>query len=215
VNDDWRLRVDVREAGFAHALSERLDASQLEHELQSAFADRVIVSVDGPEVFCYTGTLDQAVAAERLIHKLAGENNWQLQTQLARWHPDAEAWEDAHAPMPDSPAAREAEHAELIRREQAEAAQRGYPSFEVRVQCRSERDCAEFAARLTEEGLSVVRRGRFLLIGAADEDAANALAARVHEEAPEGTAVLAEGTLPAVFAGTPLNPFAVFGGLGG
>jgi hypothetical protein len=27
--------------------------------------------------------------------------------------------------------------------------------------------------------------------------------------------VVAQGTLPAVYSGTPLNPFALFGGLGG
>ena len=46
-------------------------------------------------------------------------------------------------------------------------------------------------------------------------DAAQALATRFHSEAPEASAVLAEGTLPAVYATRPFNPFAIFGGLGG
>jgi hypothetical protein len=215
MNDDWRLRVDVREEGLAHALSERLDAFELEHELEGSFHDRVIVSTDGPELFCYAGSREQAEAAERLIRELAAERGWVVDCRLSRWHPEAEAWEDPDVPLPASDEQRLAEHAERIEREREEARSQGYPSFEVRVECRSERDCEGFAERLRGEGYPLVRRGRFLVIGAADEDSANELAARCHREAPEGSEVVAEGTIPAVFSGSPMSPFAIFGGLGG
>lgn len=215
MNDDWRLRIDIHEEGLAHALSERLDASELEHELETAFSDRVIVSVDGGEVFCYAGTREQAEAAERAIRAVATKHGWRLTAELTRWHPGSETWESPDAPLPDSEAGRAAEHAELVARQRAESQAQGFPDFEVRVECASEDDAETLGRRLRDEGLTVVRRSRYLVIGAGDEDAARALADRVRQEAPAGSAVVAEGTLPAVMAGSPLNPFALFGGMGG
>jgi hypothetical protein len=63
VNDDWRVQVDFHEEGDARALTERLDAQQLEHDLSDAFHDRVVVSRDGARVFLYAGTRDQAEGA--------------------------------------------------------------------------------------------------------------------------------------------------------
>ena len=50
MNDDWRLQVDLHEESHASALTERLDAQQLQHDLSEAFHDRVIVTRDGPGV---------------------------------------------------------------------------------------------------------------------------------------------------------------------
>ena len=63
MNDDWRLRIDLHENGLAHRLGELLGAEELEHDLERSFHDRVVVSVDGAEVFCYTGTRPQAERA--------------------------------------------------------------------------------------------------------------------------------------------------------
>lgn len=66
MNDDWRLQIDMHEGGRAHALTERLDAEQLEHDMSAAFHDRVIVSRDGARVFFYAGTRGQAEAVKVL-----------------------------------------------------------------------------------------------------------------------------------------------------
>lgn len=213
--DDWRLRVCVHEEGLVHALSERLDAHELEHEIETAFSDRVIVSGEGSELFCYAGTREQLDAARTLIESIGRERDWTLEFELRRWHPDAQAWEDPSVPLPETGSEREAERADLIAREREKSQRQGFPDFEVRVQFASESDCEAFAQRLRDEGLQVVRRSKFLLVGAADEDSANALADRLAREAPHGTAIVAEGTVPAVYSGSPFNPFALFGGLGG
>lgn len=121
MNDDWRLQVDLREAGLAHALSERLDAFELEHELEASFQDRLIVSVDGADLFCYAGSREQAEDAERRIRELAAERGWTAECRLTRWHPDAEAWEDPDMPLPASEAQRRAEHEERIARERVDS----------------------------------------------------------------------------------------------
>jgi len=128
MNDDWRLRIDLHDQGFAHRLGELLEAEELEHDLKRSFHDRVVVSVDGPEVFCYTGTRDQAEAAEKLIGRLAQEHGWTVRAQLRHWHPTAERWEDPDAPLPTEGAGATEERADRIaeERQQLEMAARLY-----------------------------------------------------------------------------------------
>jgi hypothetical protein len=71
MNDDWRQRITFHDGGRAPELREHLEATDLEHELAGAFHDRVVVSVDGPDVFLYAGTREQAERAEQLIRSLA------------------------------------------------------------------------------------------------------------------------------------------------
>ncbi len=214
MSDDWRLRIDLHEGGIAHKLTERLEASKLEHELESSFHDRVAVSVDGSEVFCYTGTREQAERAEQLIRSLASEHEWELTTELKHWHPVAEEWEDPDAPLPASDADVKAEHEELIEQEREDTKSQGYPDFEVRVQCPSTADAEKLEATLTAEGLTSVRRSNYLFLGTTDEDSANALAERIRREAA-GATVVVEASAEAVYEDRPPNPFVFFGGMAG
>ena len=65
----------------------------------------------------------------------------------------------------------------------------------------------ELADQLESEGYDVVRRWRYLIVGAASEEQARELARRLHGEAQPGGELIWEVT--------PQNPFALFGGLGG
>ena len=214
MSDDWRLRVNLHDRGHAHELSRRLESPELEHDLERSYHDRVVVSQDGPEVFCYAGTREQAQRAQQVVHSLADAADWQLDTELSHWHPTAEAWEEPDKPLPASDAERAAEHRELVERERAESLAQGYPEFEVRVQCEAHHDALQLAERLRREGLPSVHRWRYLVIGALDEDTARALAARLRAEVPAGSTVTVEGNPRAILDETP-NPFAVLGGLGG
>ncbi len=219
MNDDWRLRVNLEEAGIAHELTSRLEAFDLAHDLRTSFGDRVIVSRDGPEVFCYAATLEQAQAAERAIRAVAEEHGWNLSTRVERWHPVAEQWEDPNELLPDTVSDTAAERAEMLARERLESAEQGYPDYEVRVRCASQQAARELAVRLREEGIQTVQRREFLLAGAPDEDAAASLAERIRREAPADAGVSTEASLAEVVSespfATPFNPFAVFGGLAG
>jgi hypothetical protein len=215
MSDDWRLRVHLHESGAAHKLTEHLDSSELEHELEKRSENRIVVSRDGDEVFCYADTRDQIEGVERLIRSFASDHGWQLDTELRRWHPSAEEWEDPDKPLPETDAERAAEHRGLIERERREETAEGYAEFEVRVQCHSHRDAVALDHKLRAEGLPTVRRWKYLLIPGSDEDAAKALAERLRSEAPEGTTVSAEGSRRAVFEEAPSNRWAIFGGLGG
>ncbi len=215
MNDEWRLQIDVREPGHARSLTERLGAAELQHELSESFQDRLIVSGEGSRLFVYAGTREQAEQARAVIERLDSENEWDVTAQLAHWHPEAERWEDPDLPLPEGDAARLAEHQELIAAEREEAEERGEPEFEVRVDLPSHGEAARFAELLRAEGLPAVRRWKYLVVGAADEDSAKALAERLRTEAPGGSEVTVEGSGQVAWAERPSNPFAVFGGLGG
>ncbi|MCW2987809.1 MAG: hypothetical protein JWM24_747 [Solirubrobacterales bacterium] len=215
MNDEWRLQIDVRRERDAGSLTERLNAAELEHELSEAFHDRLIVSGDGPRVFVYAGTREQAESARDLIAKLAETHGWDLDSELTHWHPEAERWEAPDLPLPEGDAARLAEHEELIAAERKQLAESGEPEFEVRVDLPSHREAVRFAELLRAEGLPAVRRWKYLVVGASDEDSASALATRLEGEAPAGSRVTVEGSGQIAYAERPANPFAVFGGLGG
>ncbi|MGN6169730.1 MAG: hypothetical protein ACTHQQ_16395 [Solirubrobacteraceae bacterium] len=215
--EDWRLTVQFEHEADARALAKRLQAPDLEHELQTSFDDRVVVSRDGPIVFCYANSRPQAQAAQRAIENLNGQGS-SPEIALDRWHPLAERWEPAEAELPSTTAGLTRERAERIQSEREESREQGFPIFELRVRCESHRDAEKLAQRLRAEGIPTAHRWRFVVAGANDEDSANSLAARIRDEAPPGTTVTVE--LSAQEAqqespyDAPYNPFAVLGGLG-
>src|SRR5579875_3078976 len=121
MSDDWRLRVQLANESDAAELADRLSKFDLPHELQASYRDRVVVSHDGSEVFCYTDTREQAEAADRAIGAIASEHGWQLTPELHHWHPASERWEDPETPLPESESERAAERAELMESERQES----------------------------------------------------------------------------------------------
>ncbi|MBA3865076.1 MAG: hypothetical protein H0X42_01815 [Solirubrobacterales bacterium] len=213
MNDDWRLQIEAKDDG--EALVEQLQSPELEHELsEAAFHDRLIVSRDGDTVFVYAGTRAQAEAARDAIAKLASGQGWNLAIDFKHWHPEAEEWEEPDAALPENVAARAAEHAELIATERKEVEEGAPAQFEVRVDLPSRHEAARFEELLRAEGLSPVRRWKYLVLGAPDEDDARALATRIEGEAPAESVVTVEGSAAVAYAERPFNPYAIFGGFG-
>jgi hypothetical protein len=215
VSDDWRLRIDLPDDGAARRLGDLLGDRDLEHDLGTSFGERAVVSVDGHEVFCYTGTRRQAQAAESVIRRLAADNGWRPQIELRRWHPTAERWEDPEEPLPADPQDSQAEREQRLDDERAASAQQGYPEMEVRVSCGSRLAAAEISRRLDEEGIPHLHRWSYLLIGATDEDSAQALAEQLRQGVAADATVSVELNPRAVYDARPASPFAVLGGMGG
>jgi hypothetical protein len=215
LNDDWRLQIDFEEKHLTGRLIDHLGAVELEHDLSTAYEDRVIVSHEGDRVFLYAGTRDQAEAAQAHIEQLVAQHGWRVKIDLRHWHPIAEDWEDPDLPIPASDAARAVEHEAAMAAERRGQRQNGYPEFEVRMDFPTRHDAAGAAEKLRAEGMQTVHRAKYLLVGAADEDGADALAERLRSELPDGVGVTAEGTLKAAWGERPPDPYAIFGGLGG
>ena len=104
----------------------------------------------------------------------------------------------------------------LLAQEREDSDIRGYPEYEVRIECRSHHDTVKLDKRLHDEGFPTVRRWKYLLVGADDEDSANALAERLRGEVPDGSTVTAEASARQTYDDEPTRgSFAIFGGLGG
>jgi hypothetical protein len=215
MNDDWRVGAEFSDRTQAAELADTLAHGELEHSLEAAPGKRVIVSVDDAELFIYAADREQAERAASALTTTATARGFTVTTELRRWHPVAERWEDPELPLPTTVAESSAEHAEELAQDRAEAATLGYTEYEVRVTLPSHRETVALAEHLREQGIPSLRRWRYLLIGAGDEQSAGELAERVSAAVPSDAAVIVEATAAAVEAELPPNPFAVFGGLGG
>jgi hypothetical protein len=214
MNDDWRVQVTCPTTATAANLSELLREGDFQHGLQDAAGERVVVSVDGHELFLYAGTRAQAERAIEAVKSLISSSGVTVRTELRRWHPVSEQWIDADLPLPDSESAIAAEHAEMIAAEREEQTSLNYAEWEVRVSTGSHRETLELADKLRQDGIPSLRRWRFLLVGAADEDSAKALAERIGGVAGPEAKVEVEASYKSVEAEVGTNPFAIFGGLG-
>jgi hypothetical protein len=212
--DDWRVTVDFDDEGDGAQFAERLAALELEAEERKRLGDRVIVSRDGPRVFLYTDAEERARAVYQTVSAQIESEGLSALIALERWHPVEQAWKDASVPMPRTDEELEAERARVQEREAAESLEKGRAEWEVRVQLASHEDTLALAERLESEGIPVVRRYTFLLLGAVNEDDARSLAARLEREAPEGATIAVEPGGGLVWEVAPSNPFVVFGGLG-
>jgi len=215
MNDDWRLQIDLDDAGVSGQISDRLRAVELEHDLEAAFDQRVIVSHEGETIYLYAGDRGQLEGAREVVQGQLDQKGWDARFELRHWHEGAEDWEEPDAPEPTTAAEKEAEHERLMETEDEETAERGgLAEFEVRVEFPSHREAKEFAEKLKGEGLEPVRRWKYMVVGTADEDAANELADRIRAEAPADSKVTAEGSLAVAWRERPPSPFFWLGGLG-
>lgn len=214
MTDDWRVTIELAEDQEGLTFLDSVRELVVEREARERLGDRVVVSADGPRIFLYADSRERAEEALRIVVPLVRGRGLLAKTRIERWHPDEERWEDSAIPLPETPEEREAEHERREEREEAEALASGEAEWEVRVELPSHRETVDFAERLEAEGLPVVRRWKYLLIGAASEDDANALADRVRKEAPPGSRVEAEGSGALVWRASDAGAFAVFGGLG-
>jgi hypothetical protein len=195
MSDDWRVRIDIEEE-HAEGLLERLgldlssEARELAKELEGR---RLVVSRDDETVFVYTGSRLEADQARAIIEAELREGGIHAAvTEPERWLPDEDRW-SGEPPSEYEPEEDVLEH--------------GHAPWEVRVNAGSPDEAAQLADELEREGHGVLRRHTYVLVGAASEEEARALAERLHGQ------VEASGEL--VYEALPQNPFAIFGGLGG
>lgn len=214
--DDFRLTVDFDDEADGAQLVERLDARRFANDERRRFGDRVVVSRDAGRVFFYTDAEADARAVEEVVREDLQKAGNPVGVVLERWHPEAEEWRDVSVPLPRNEAEREAEEDRRLARETAEAARTGHADWEVRVELASHEATVALAERLESEGIRVVRRYTYLLVGAVNEEAAADLAERLKGEAPPGAKVHVQPGGELVWEVTPQNPFVLIGGgLGG
>jgi hypothetical protein len=195
MSDNWRIRIELPEEGSAGTLLGRLgldlgsdEARRLAKELEG---HRLAVSRDDEVVFVYADSQAQAERARQIVEAELADEGIAAEIPAERWLPGEERWSG-------EPRQETWEEEEL---------RRGYAPWEVRVELDSHEEAEKLADELEQEGYDVVRRWRYLNVGAASEEQARELARRLHGEAEPGGDV--------VWEVAPQNPFALFGGLGG
>lgn len=195
MSDNWRIRIELPEEGNAGTLLGRLgldlgsdEAKRLAKELEG---HRLAVSRDDEVVFVYADSPAQTESARQIVEAELADEGIAAEIQVERWLPDEGRWSG-------EPPQETWEEEEL---------RRGYAPWEVRVELDSHEEAEKLADELEREGYDVVRRWRYLIVGAASQEQARELARRLHGEAEPGGDV--------VWEVAPQNPFALFGGLGG
>lgn len=192
--DDWRIRIDLDDP-HAGSLLDRLglDLSPTARKLAEELADdRLVVSRADDTVFVYADTQEQALRARAVVDaELAELGFTPLRIAVERWLDEEDRWDD-------EPRTTTWEEDVLAR---------GHAPWEVRVECADAGAAQRLEDELEAEGLSPVRRWRYVIVGASSREEADELAQRLHGEVEAGGEV--------VWEVMPSNPFAVFGGLGG
>jgi hypothetical protein len=213
--EDWRVKVVLEEEEHRRHLSGFLREHTLEEDLAERLRGRVVVSQDGPTLFLYAESRDQAEAAIEVVRRFLSEHGGQGDVELTRWHEVEERWEDPSVPLPGTPEEVQAERQRLTATERAESASDGMDEWEVQVVLPDHGSTKELAERLEREGLEPLRRWRYLVIPVPSEADGKALAQRIEAEAPAGARIAVEASYGEAVATNPrFSAFALFGGLG-
>ena len=187
--DDWRVTVTFRDEADVQQAVRSVREHEVEDDVRSRLGHRIAMSVDGPTAFLYAGTEDTAREADRVVREVLAQHQLSAELTLDRWHPLEEEWEDVSVPMPDTAEQRAAEHQRLVDTETQDSLAAGQAGWEVRVELPSHRRAVELAERLQAEGRPVIRRWKYLVVGANNEDDASALAEEIGQEIPAKASV--------------------------
>jgi hypothetical protein len=191
-NNDWRVTISLPAQAHVEHVHRSLSTHEVEEDVHGRLGRSVVVGAGDSQVFLYTGSEIAAEEAERVARGVLAQHGVQAEFALHRWHPIEEEWEAADAAMPRTEADRQAEHQRLLAAETAESLSTGYAQWEARVEFGSHHEAVALADKLRSEGKAVVRRWKFLVVGANNEDDARRLAEQIRQEAPPDATVSAE-----------------------
>jgi hypothetical protein len=185
MQDEWRVEIDLDDEAHGFGIGERLRAHSLDNEARKRLGGRVVVTRDGPRVFLYAGREAEAREAEAVARELVAKDDLSAAISVTRWHPVAEEWQDATAPLPATEAEEREETRENEAHEQAEATEEGSYDWLVKAELESRDAAAELEDKLRDEGLPVHRRWRYVTVDVLTEEQANELGARLRDERPD------------------------------
>ena len=190
-SDDWRVTITVSgETGAGQAQS--LSLRQAEEDIRGQVGRGIAVGAGEAQIFLYADTETAAGDAERIARDVLAGHGMTAESVLHRWHPIEERWETPDVPMPETKAERQAEHQRLADAETAESLATGVAQWDVRVELGSHRQAVTLAHKLESEGRAVVRRWKFLIVGAKNEDEARELAGQIRQQGPPDATVMVE-----------------------
>jgi hypothetical protein len=201
VDEEFRVEVELDDDEHGYSVGERLRALDLDDDARERLGSGVVVTRDGSRLFLYADSESQAREAERVVRELATADELTAEIAVTRWHPVEEAWKDASLPLPTTEQEVEAEEAAREATEVEEARAEGEFDWHVIVHLPSRDLAADLARRLSEDGIDVTRRWRYVVAGAPTEERAEQLAERLRAELPADADVRVEVDLSDVARG--------------
>ena len=189
---DWRVTISLSGQADVEQARQSFSEKEVEQDVRGRLGHNIVVGVGDSQIYLYAGTELAAREAERTAREVLGQLGIEAEFALHRWHPIEEEWQSPDVAMPQTEAERQAEHQRLEAAETVESLDFGSAQFQARAELPSHRDAVALADKLQAEGYPVVRRWKFLIVGANDDDDARALAEHIRQEAPAGAEVIAE-----------------------
>lgn len=193
-HDEWRVEIELDDPEHGYAVGERLRELAVDDLSRGRLGRDVAVTRAGEFLSLYADSPAGAREAERVVRQIVADEQLAAAVSLTRWHPVEQAWRPADEPLPEGPEEEALERARLLEHEREDARRRGAYDWEVRVEAAGRDEGAELARRLEGEGLDLRRRGHWVLVGALDEERANALADQIRREGPHIAEVTTEAT---------------------
>ena len=191
-SDDWRVTISVSGQAQAGRAQRSFSLHEVEEDIRRQVGRTIAVGADERQIFLYAGTESAARDAERIARDVLAQDGITAESAVHHWHPIEEQWENPDVPMPQTQAERQAEHQRLADTETAESLATGIAQWQVRVEFGSHRETVALARKLENEGRAVVRRWKFLIAGASNQDDARELAGQIRRDAPPDATVTAE-----------------------
>jgi hypothetical protein len=191
-SNDWRVTISLTEQAHVEQARQSFSEQEVEQDVRQKLGRNVVVGAGDSQIFLYAGTELAATEAERTAREVLGQLGIEAEFALHRWHPIEEEWQSPDVAMPQTDADRQAEHQRLEDAETADSLAAGTALWQARVELESHREAVALAHKLQGEGYPVVRRWKFLIVGANNDDDAQVLAEHIRQEAPPGATVRAE-----------------------
>jgi hypothetical protein len=194
-NEDWRVEINLDDKHEGYDIGERLRSRDLDEDARARLGERVYVSRDGPRLFLYAGSEQQAREAEVVAQELVAADNLSADFAVTRWHPVEQEWKDASIPLPQT----ETEiHQELERKEEAERkeqAEEGSYDWLVKINLPNAADAERIAEALDEAGHPVHRIWRWVTVDVLTEEIGNEVISSLQEALPADAEIWLEGNL--------------------
>ena len=189
---DWRVTISLTGQAHVEQARQSFSEKEVEQDVRTLLGSNIVVGAGDSQIFLYAGTEVAAREAERTAREVLDQQGIEAEFAIDRWHPIEEEWRSPDVAMPQTEAERQAEHQRLEDAETADALASGTAAFQARAELGSHREAVALADKLQGEGYAVVRRWKFLIVGANNDDDARALAEHIRQEAPSDAQVRVE-----------------------
>lgn len=194
--EDWRVEINLDDKHEGYDFGERLRARDLDDEARARLGERVYVSRNGPQLFLYAGSEQQAREAELVVRELVEADDLSAEfAGVTRWHPVEQEWRDASIPLPRTEPEVDQELEQKEEAERTEVAEEGSYDWLVKINLPSAADAKQMAETLDETGHPVHRIWRWVTVDVLTEESGNELISSLRESLPADAEIWLEGNL--------------------